>query len=340
MLRQIEEIAIRINHSNEFHRTLGEKIRQLIKTGTCNHIELDGKVAAVDGGIVAKELHGVDIILLKAVSAIFTYKQNTLENATYFPSAFPKERLEVSHGIDSEELKYFKALHRIESEINCAIATLKNNEIGTLILDGSLVMQPSDKPEKNSKFREKFDELTAKYEELFSECEKKEVNLIAIVKDSRGRHFLDKLLEEKKADFTDREIHAIGKTVDSLMLNHVLQQGEATEFIKFAKNYSDHPILCQFKASIADKVKISYIKPSRFDHPLRIEVFDFGNAETCRNTAFTLSKINDAYAYPAILIEADLRAAVKEEDLEYVISSLKSKLSHSIEMRKHTRPFR
>jgi len=51
---------------------------------------LDGiKIAGIDGGVVKKSLHGVDLRLSRAVGVVFSYSKNKLEKVEYHPSPFP-----------------------------------------------------------------------------------------------------------------------------------------------------------------------------------------------------------------------------------------------------------
>ncbi|MBI1978909.1 MAG: hypothetical protein HYS62_02480, partial [Candidatus Aenigmarchaeota archaeon] len=47
------------------------------------------KVAGVDGGLLKKSFHGIDLMLLKAVGVIFSYNWDKLTNTEYYPSAIP-----------------------------------------------------------------------------------------------------------------------------------------------------------------------------------------------------------------------------------------------------------
>ena len=60
--------------------------KQFIKT--ISPIELNQRIAGVDSGFLGKRLHALDIVLVKAVAAVFDYKQNKLEDCVYFPAAF------------------------------------------------------------------------------------------------------------------------------------------------------------------------------------------------------------------------------------------------------------
>ncbi|MDI6806380.1 MAG: hypothetical protein QMD14_01020, partial [Candidatus Aenigmarchaeota archaeon] len=57
---------------------------------TVERLELQKlKIAGVDGGLVKKSLHGVDIRLSRAIGVIFNYSKNKLEKVEYHPSPLP-----------------------------------------------------------------------------------------------------------------------------------------------------------------------------------------------------------------------------------------------------------
>ncbi|MFH1240608.1 MAG: hypothetical protein V1672_05335, partial [Candidatus Diapherotrites archaeon] len=51
-------------------------------------ITLNGTMAGVDSGFVGKNLFALDLILIRAISAIFTYNENKLSKAEYLPNFF------------------------------------------------------------------------------------------------------------------------------------------------------------------------------------------------------------------------------------------------------------
>ncbi|MEM4272564.1 MAG: hypothetical protein QXH30_03150, partial [Candidatus Bilamarchaeaceae archaeon] len=85
-----------------------------------------------------------------------------------------------------------------------------------------------------------------------------------------------------------------------------------------------------------------YSKPVRGDRPIRIEFLNgqrpFGEVAEFISA---LSSINRSYAYPAILIDADLRAALYPEELERAVKSLSLFAGPSLlNLRRNSRPFR
>jgi hypothetical protein len=91
-------------------------------------------------------------------------------------------------------------------------------------------------------------------------------------------------------------------------------------------------------ASLGEHINVFYLKPSRNDLPLRIEVMD-SDVGQAASLICSLSAISDNFAYPAILVEADMCAALDPGELESVEATLLS-LSGMRPLRRNSRPFR
>ncbi|MEM2907624.1 MAG: hypothetical protein QXP65_00250, partial [Candidatus Hadarchaeales archaeon] len=89
-----------------------------------------------------------------------------------------------------------------------------------------------------------------------------------------------------------------------------------------------------------------YLKAVPYDFPLRVEFVDGGDgvletAEEVASLVYALSSYHDAYGLPSVLIEADARARLHEEDLEMVRDSIADRLGASASwyMRRQRGPF-
>ena len=92
-----------------------------------------------------------------------------------------------------------------------------------------------------------------------------------------------------------------------------------------------------------------YLKPVKYDRPVRVDFLIPKNenpkafAEKLSTLVHSLSKLNRQYAAPAILIEADLRAAARPEEMEALYSRIFSQIGMKpsiLKLRRNDRPFR
>ena len=96
----------------------------------------------------------------------------------------------------------------------------------------------------------------------------------------------------------------------------------------------------------AEKVHAFYLKPAEFDRPLRVEFLSNGNiakqASRIASIVYTQSSMHREYAYPTVLIEADMRARLKPDEISIVYNKILDKLSKGfkIKLRRDNRPFK
>jgi len=91
-----------------------------------------------------------------------------------------------------------------------------------------------------------------------------------------------------------------------------------------------------------EKICAMYSKPVRGDRPVRIEFLNGqkGFSEIA-DTLSSLCAINRFYAYPAVLIDADLRAMMDPAELERAKKSLSLFAGPSLlDLKRNSRPFR
>ena len=217
-----------------------------------------------------------------------------------------------------------------------AISAIENFSPSILLLDGSILPLAKDRPSNDSAVFQEYNELIMLYKKLYNLCKEKNILLIGIIKDSRGRRFVD-------------VINNINCN-DSAFLDHLLNKGERTSVMRYA--HAGQPILKDLE-EFANNIYVSYMKVSDNDLPLRIEFLEFsGNSrdvaeghtdlnfdnifDNSISAAYSLSAISDNYAYPAILTEVDLCAALDGYELE----RLKHSLVDFKPMRRNSRPFR
>ncbi|PIT84573.1 hypothetical protein COU37_02745 [Candidatus Micrarchaeota archaeon CG10_big_fil_rev_8_21_14_0_10_45_29] len=294
--------------------------------------------AAIDGGIACEEFHGLDIIISRSIAARFSYVEGKLSSHAYFPSSRPEFEIDARSGLEQFEKLRYISLIRLSSELKCAINSLKEWELSYLLLDGSIAPLVADKPPSDSELMPLYMEVVNLYLSLYSLCKAKNVNLVGITKDSRGRRFLEIL---KQADFSLSS--SLSHATDTVFLDHLLQEGERT----FAFRYSHSPSKNQIFKDLGDwasNILAFYIKPVAGDRPLRVEFLS--NSLSYDELAAEISGIcalHPHYAYPAVLIEADLRAAIEPNEVEHTLADLRLRLGKNkplLSLRRNSRPFR
>ncbi|MFH1307130.1 MAG: DNA double-strand break repair nuclease NurA [Candidatus Micrarchaeota archaeon] len=298
----------------------------------------EGAFAAIDGGIAGEEFHGLDIIISRSLAAKFEYKNGILSSHKYFPSSRPEFELNAKSGLEQFDKLRFTSLIRLRSELNCAINALENWPLSHLLLDGSIAPLVADKPPHDSELVELYSEVISFYHKLYKLSEEKNVNLIGVMKDSRGRRFTEML-----ARSAAESAPSLSHTSDTLFLDHLLEEGERTFAFRYSSAPSKNPVLKDL-GKWAEKILTFYIKPVKGDRPLRIEFLSNSSSfDEIANTMAGLCSLHPHYAYPAILIEADLRAAIDSNEASHVIADLHTKLGKNrplMQLRRNSRPFR
>lgn len=338
MLDKIKAAAEHIRAMNEEMRGKAVELRgskhvfiEALEKGLIvplKEIKFTGKVAAVDGGLLAQEMHGIDLVIARAVAASFSFKDNELVSHEYLPNAFPESDYEIKIGLDEREVMCFRSIFRLRKEIECAIETLEKAKPDYLLLDGSLVPLTADKPPDDSEVAYEYQKLVGLYRKLYENAREQKCELVGVIKDSRARRFVD--IARSALEL---------RSSDSVFLNHLLKEGERTFAFKYTSDTKRHPVVKDF-GNYGEMINAMYLKPVEEDRPLRVE-FLSSEFEKIANSIFTLSRINRSYAYPAVLIEADLRAALDPLELERAQKSLSMQSGMGVmPLRRNSRPFR
>jgi NurA-like 5'-3' nuclease len=139
-------------------------------------------------------------------------------------------------------------------------------------------------------------------------------------------------------------VDIISKTRDSNLLYYLLEKGERTCVFNYTTDPEHHPIIKEF-SKLASKFMSFYIKTAEFDRPVRVDFFaEKDVAEKVeRISSFLLGTSGHAgYGLPAVLIEADQRAKLSQDDLENFYHELINKagnISILSRLRRENRPF-
>ncbi|MBI2598352.1 MAG: DNA double-strand break repair nuclease NurA [Candidatus Diapherotrites archaeon] len=309
--------------------------------------ELDCKIVGVDSGFVDKKLSSVDIVLVRAVGVCFEFEKSKINSVQYVPSIYNFPIPHISrNSLELDESNCSRSLTRLKEEISVAKKCIEKFSPAYCFLDGSLVPQYADKPRSDSAVNEMYHSIIREFESLYALAEEKNSCLVGCVEDSRGRRFCDLLAQEILPQSRLVDPSLVGNVFDSSLLGYFLEKGERTMAFRYTKDISRHAILKDFDKKWGENIYSFYLKPSELDAPLRAE-FLCENGEVSKkadkiaSVVFALSGVHREYAYPNILIEADLRARLTPQEIEIVFGKIFDKLSRHVKlkMRRDRRPF-
>ncbi len=305
---KLVHLAKKIRINNDYLMEQARSMRDLAVP--VSGVPLDLSVCAVDGGLLTHRMHGIDIAVSRSVGVNLVYRDSSIVEHNYHPTKNPRPDIDVKSALDDHEANTFKSLVRLKSEITCAIETLEKFNPDLLLLDGSLLPVPGDVPSRESELHPLYTDILGLYERLFSSGK----NIAGVIKDTRAKR-LSSL-----------------KCSDSVLSSYLLNVNERTKEIDYFGEIANKEL-----SSLGKKIKVTYMKPSQEDLPLRVEIF--GDVEKISSQVYTLSAISSHFAYPAILVEADMCAALDPIEMESVELSL-SRLAGIKPLRRNFRPFR
>ncbi|MDD5162779.1 MAG: DNA double-strand break repair nuclease NurA [Candidatus ainarchaeum sp.] len=308
---------------------------------------LDCSVAGIDSGFVSKEFLALDLTLVRGMGSVFDYKNNKVEKAHYFPNffSFPTPYLS-NRALEIDEFACSKSIRRLLVEIGLAKEIVEKCRPEFCFLDGSIVPQYPDKPRSDSTIKDFYHEMIFAFQDLYRAAEKNNCILLGCVEDSRGSRFRSILQKEilEKEGISSSEID---DCYDAILLDYLLKQGERSMAFRYSNEIAKHPVLMDFEKKFAEQVHAFYLKPVALDRPMRIEFLHSSQnsfsefTDKIAGIVFALSCLHREYAFPSILIEADLHARLKSEEIETVYQKILDKLGRSvnIRMRRSNRPF-
>ena len=297
-----------------------------------------GKIAAVDGGIVSEEYQSCELVLYRAVCSVFEYEKGKVVRSIHRPVGIDSNQWELREAFDEFEAVQRNSIIRLKSEIDRAREAVELFNPSMVFLDGGIAPNPSDRPPKDSPTHTEFEVLLGSYRELYSSCKKNSTVLAGVVKDSKSRLFLEALARSKQLrDFYEEHKGFLARTNDSAFLTMALNLNQRTSSIPLDRK--DFPADFFPSSPVA-----TYLKAVSGDRPIRLEFLDPSHAGEASKVICGLCKGNSRYAYPAILIEADLRAALDWRELEVAYAQLCSEVGIDAvslrKLRRNDRPFR
>jgi len=321
-----------------------EKIINKVPVQSFNKLEVLG----VDGGIIKHSYHGLDLMLMRAAAVKFEYEEGKLKDAKYYPNSKPTPDPRVILDSFSDiELNSCYNFERQIMEVAATIESIEKLRPDIALMDGSIIPHYVPKPD-NPILKEYYDNLVKIYGNLFDVAKRKKIILAGVIEDSRGIKFCD-IINRRLISQIDSEIAKelkliVEKTKDSNLLYYALEKGERTCVFNYSQNPLVHPVLKEFE-NTNNSFYSFYLKTVDFDRPIRV---DFIASENVKEVADKLSSIliqtsgHSGYGMPAVLIEADQRAKLTENDMDMFYFDLMNRIgnvSTLFKMRREMRPF-
>jgi len=305
--------------------------------------ELEGKkIVGVDGGLSKHSYHGLDLILTRAVAAVFEYGKTL--SVKYYPHSLATPKLILlSDPYSDEEFLVSSSLERQRQEILVATEVAQKFLPDIIFMDGSIVPHGASKPSPNSLAWQKYEKISRDFVKLFSSAKL----LAGCVEDSRGRRFCEIISRQVLSGINDPVAQDLVKvlegTRDTNLLYHLLKKGERTFVFRYSRDPSSHPILSDL-GEWAGRIYSFYIKTAEFDRPVRIDFVSkdpIGDAEKIASLVLATA-CHSSYGIPVPIIEADLRAKLKDREADDLHKQLIDRLGITpslMRLRRDQRPF-
>lgn len=297
---------------------------------------LEGKIAGTDSGFASQEMHSLNLILIRSSGVMFEYSKGIMQKSFYYPQSFQfPEPYINTQALERDEFGVSVSLNRLIRETETAIGTIKEFAPKYCFIDGSIVPQHADKPRASSKVKNLYNKTIQSFQKLYQTAEEEKCKIIGCVEDSRGTRF---------REIVSELVPIKEEYYDTVLLNDLLEKGERTFPFSYTKNPKEHPILNDFEEEYAKQVNAFYLKPTKFDVPLRAEFLSRKpekEVEEVAEIVYAQSSMHKEYAYPAVLIEADLRARLKREEISMVCDRIVDRIGQEnfILQRRNRRPF-
>ncbi len=304
-------------------------------------------VAGVDGGLVKKSFHGIDLMLLRAVAVIFSYRDNKLSTVEYYPDAIPTpEPKTVLDPFSDIEFEVNSSIERLIKETTTAREAIEKFEPDFMLLNGSIVPHYIYVPEKGTILYENYRRMIESYNKLFDAVKQRKTILAGVIEDSRGVRFCELLnsifLTHVHPNAPTELKIVLNRTKDSNLLTYVLKKGERSFVFPFSSDADKQHILKELDAR--KQISSFYLKTAEFDRPVRVDFLADKPVEIADKISSVLLSCcgHESYGIPTVIIEADQRAKLSENDLEMFYFDLINKtgnISSLFEKRRNQRPF-
>ncbi|TFF86928.1 DNA double-strand break repair nuclease NurA [Candidatus Thorarchaeota archaeon] len=333
--------------------------RRLTKSIT--PVNLSGlSIAGIDGGLVRRRFRSMDLIMTRGVAVIFEFGPKEGPTVRFFPEPFPEPMVKpVMLTLSGPELEQISSLERIATEIRVALAVLDEFHTDIVLLDGSLLYHPRDRPQLSSPAYDKFQEVMALYRQLYNKAKAGGVALVGIVKDSRSMRVANILGEILPHVLRDPEIFEkmqgidyrwlLKNSRDCDILDTFLEEGERSFAFKYSSEIlSSNSVKNELKKWVTS-IWVTYLKTASEDLPLRVEMLLYGDLglepeklDRALAAILPLSWQHPEYGMPTPILEADTRARISMNETRMVVDRLMalSGLTYTkLEQRRSRNPF-
>ncbi|MFX1518436.1 MAG: DNA double-strand break repair nuclease NurA [Promethearchaeota archaeon] len=314
------------------------------------------RIAGIDGGVVSRLYHAIDIILTKAAAVIFDFSKKK-PIVKYYPTDIPPLNVLVNYiPVSRREIETSSSLERAIEEVKTAIGVLDYTKIDLLLIDGSIYPQHYDFATSTIVARGEL--LTKFYEKLYEKCNEHGTLLVGVVEDSRSTRFTQVLAQilptlikkyPKLFELLQIDYRGIIQNIkDTDLLYRVLETGERTgcyQLIPSNNKKSTSRIEVHWRKNIF----AFYLKSVDYDQPTRIEFLNPEQLESVEvadkisSVLYPLSSHHREYGIPSVLIEADARAKIHDYDLDLIYAQLLNRIGRTsslLRLRRDRRPFR
>lgn len=322
-LRSIGELRFRIGDLTD-----DRLINSVEETGPA------GEVAGVDGGLLTRGFHGVDVVVTRAVGVVFSYRKGRVTASRVFPQPAPFIT-EVNSSSDGE-LIAVASLYRTREEVAKAVEVVKEASPDCIMMDGPLYPHPSTRMAKGSKMRTLYEDVARLYDRLEKACRQRGTSLVGIVEDSRSRYFSKLLAEDIAPNLPEKTrslFSRVGNFRDTALLYDALKTGERTATFKIS-GIQD--------LSYKDSVFGFYMRTAKYDRPLRVEFVSGRPGDDVPGLASRVYSLASfpRYGLPSVLVEADARAKLEQRYMALVQKMLfaRSRSPLVMSLRRENRP--
>ena len=290
-------------------------------------------ISAVDGGLLVKNLVGLDLIFTRATGVIFSYRHTGKVEVKYLQTKAPN--IGMFHNFATNnllELEFLAGLYRIREELSMARLVLNENIADILLLDGGIFpIVPLLNQLTNTNNIKIFKDVVAEYTNLLDTVDMTNTILAGVIKDSRKSTFVSWLLKVIPLFLaTSKRLQGILKsdyrialqqTNDSEFLYLLLRPGERTTFAKYNLEIDTHSNVLSTKRK--DSFGYFYLKTVKYDHPLRVEFYDPSAnfvhiGEKLASVIYASASFHQRFGLPNVLIEADSRARLSQQDIDFL----------------------
>lgn len=320
-------------------------------------------ICSIDGSFVTKSFYGMDISLFRTIGVIYEFNSEGIPEIHYFPDDNGVDNYKLTrilHNASEEEAGTQISLERAKMEVQVAYDMIRgsNSNIDFFILDGSILTEPLNFLfSKNDSILEKYLELINFYKKLYDICERKDIILVGVVKDTRSSTFrkllarrLPRILKaysqlQPITEFNYRKLMKYFSDLD--LFNRLLRVGERScAFSINSAGFSWLPRQLEFLKEEFDQEGIfldgykfyaMYIKSVDEDLPLRVEFFLNNDSESDQRLKTLIKYISGAVyglsskirdnAIPVPQLEAHMRCKLSTNDMNTIMNILEREIT-------------